>query len=73
MKNTGKNGVSTVTKKTKYDAPNLKNCMPRSPIDKENKAGNSSPSTSNLVITMMSKRVGPIATKEKMKPFMEVT
>ena len=47
--------------------------MLKSPTDKENRASNSSPSIGNLGIIMISKSVGLIATKGKMKPFIEVT
>ena len=65
--------LALVAKKAKYDAPNLENCILRPPTNKENKAGNSSPSISKLIIAVTSKSVGLIVVKGKIKPFIEVT
>ena len=61
-----------VIRKVKYDALDLKNYIPKSSNDIENRAGNFLPSTGNLVIIIMFRSVRLMVAKRKMKPFMEV-
>ena len=61
-----------VMRKAEYDVLDIKNYIPKSLSDREEKACNYSPLTSNPVIVTMSRSVGIMVTKGKMNPFMEV-
>ena len=64
--------LALVVKKAEYDALTLENCMPSSLTNNEKKEGSSSPSTRNLIIATMSKSVGLMVGKGKMKPFIKI-
>ena len=64
--------LALVTKKEELDAPDLENCMPRSPTNSEKRASSSLPSIGNLVIVVISKSIGLMVTKGKINPLMKV-
>ena len=64
--------LALIFKKAENKALDLENCMPNSSANKAKRVRSSLPSTSNLVIAVMSKSIGPMVGKGKMKPVMMV-
>ena len=64
--------MALTTKKAKYEAPDLENYMLESLTNKEKEVSISSPSISKLVIATISRSVGLIVVKGKMKPLIKV-
>ena len=61
-----------IIRKFEYEALDFEKCIPKSSTNKGKRVGNSSPSTSHLIIAITSKSVGLIKVKRNTKPFMDV-